>query len=138
MCTVSWSFVGLSPMNPGLQSLASPCGTFGEHSRKKTVLSTSTSIFPRHYHSVRAPYSSIHSFIHHRRCICLILAVDTSSINIHPCIANGAQHTLRQYEFISYPFHAVCVVVTVDRVGTVVKVLRYKSEGRWFDPRWCH
>jgi hypothetical protein len=21
---------------------------------------------------------------------------------------------------------------------TVVKVLRYKSEGRWFDPRWCH
>jgi hypothetical protein len=24
-----------------------------------------------------------------------------------------------------------------DRVSTVVKVLRYKSEGRWFDPRWC-
>jgi hypothetical protein len=22
--------------------------------------------------------------------------------------------------------------------GTVVKVLRYKSEGRWFDPRWCN
>ena len=22
--------------------------------------------------------------------------------------------------------------------GTVVKVLRYKSEGRWFDSRWCH
>jgi len=21
---------------------------------------------------------------------------------------------------------------------TVVKVLRYKSEGRWFDPSWCH
>jgi len=20
----------------------------------------------------------------------------------------------------------------------VVKVLRYKSEGRWFDSRWCH
>jgi hypothetical protein len=25
-----------------------------------------------------------------------------------------------------------------DRVSTVVKQLRYKSEGRWFDPRWCH
>jgi hypothetical protein len=25
-----------------------------------------------------------------------------------------------------------------DRSSTVVKVLRYKSEGRWFDPRWCH
>jgi hypothetical protein len=24
-----------------------------------------------------------------------------------------------------------------DRGRTVVKVLRYKSEGRWFDPRWC-
>ena len=25
-----------------------------------------------------------------------------------------------------------------DRDGTVVKVLRYKSEGHWFDSRWCH
>jgi hypothetical protein len=24
-----------------------------------------------------------------------------------------------------------------NRGGTVVKVLRYKSEGRWFDPGWC-
>ena len=25
-----------------------------------------------------------------------------------------------------------------DRVGTVVKVLCYKSEGHRFDPSWCH
>jgi hypothetical protein len=25
-----------------------------------------------------------------------------------------------------------------DRGSTVVKVLHYKSEGGWFDPRWCH
>jgi hypothetical protein len=25
-----------------------------------------------------------------------------------------------------------------DCGSTVVKVLRYKSEGRWFDFRWCH
>ena len=25
-----------------------------------------------------------------------------------------------------------------DRGGTVVKVLCYKSEGRWFDPRWFY
>ena len=25
-----------------------------------------------------------------------------------------------------------------DRGSRVVKVLRYKSEGRWFDSRWCH
>jgi len=26
---------------------------------------------------------------------------------------------------------------TGDRGSTVVKVLCYKSEGRWFDPGWC-
>jgi hypothetical protein len=25
-----------------------------------------------------------------------------------------------------------------DHGDTVVKVLHYKSEGCWFDPRWCH
>ena len=25
-----------------------------------------------------------------------------------------------------------------DRGGAVVKVLCYKSKGRWFDPSWCH
>ena len=25
-----------------------------------------------------------------------------------------------------------------DRGSTVVNVLCYKSEGRWFDPSWCH
>ena len=25
-----------------------------------------------------------------------------------------------------------------DRSSKVVKVLRYKSEDRWFDPSWCH
>ena len=28
--------------------------------------------------------------------------------------------------------------LTGDRGGTVVKVLCYKSEGRWFESRWCH
>ena len=25
-----------------------------------------------------------------------------------------------------------------DRGSTVVKVLCYKSQSRWFDPSWCH
>jgi hypothetical protein len=33
-----------------------------------------------------------------------------------------------------YNTHALCG----DRGSTVVKVLCYKSEGRWFDSRWCH
>jgi hypothetical protein len=31
----------------------------------------------------------------------------------------------------------VCIYIYI-RGGTVAKVLRYKSEGRWFDSRWCH
>ena len=32
----------------------------------------------------------------------------------------------------------VCVYqLTRNRGSTVVKVLCYKSEGRWFDPSWC-
>jgi len=31
-----------------------------------------------------------------------------------------------------------CTFVGIrDRGSTVVKVLCYKSEGRWFDPSWC-
>ena len=37
------------------------------------------------------------------------------------------------------PKHFVlCNTTVADRGSTVAKVLRYKSEGRWFDPRWCH
>jgi hypothetical protein len=33
----------------------------------------------------------------------------------------------------------ICGVFTLNTcVKAVVKVLRYKSEGRWFDHRWCH
>jgi hypothetical protein len=42
---------------------------------------------------------------------------------------------------IFHPFRNVNKLFTReqgDRGGAVVKVLRYKSEGRWFDSRWCH
>jgi len=29
-------------------------------------------------------------------------------------------------------------IISRDRGSTVVKALRYNSEGRWFDSRWCH
>ena len=31
----------------------------------------------------------------------------------------------------------VCVFVLGGRGSRMVKVLCYKSEGRWFDPSWC-
>jgi len=30
------------------------------------------------------------------------------------------------------------IFLVLNQHSTVVKVLCYKSEGRWFDPRWCH
>ena len=30
------------------------------------------------------------------------------------------------------------IVVIGYRGSTVIKVLCYKSVGRWFDPSWCH
>ena len=33
---------------------------------------------------------------------------------------------------------ALYMLCVVDRGNTVVKLLCYKSEGRWFDPSWCH
>ena len=34
--------------------------------------------------------------------------------------------------------NVICYMHMGDRGGTVVKALCYKSEGRWFDSRWCH
>ena len=34
----------------------------------------------------------------------------------------------------------MCIYIYIygNRGSTVVKVLYYKSEDRWFDPNWCH
>jgi len=31
----------------------------------------------------------------------------------------------------------IIIIIIGGRGGTVVKMLCYKSEGRWFDPSWC-
>ena len=37
-----------------------------------------------------------------------------------------------------YPQEILLVLISAgDRGGTVVRVLCYKSEERWFDPSWC-
>jgi len=41
------------------------------------------------------------------------------------------------YIFITY-FIVFYIYYNGDRGSTVVKMLCYKSEGRWFDPSWCH
>ena len=56
------------------------------------------------------------------------------------------ESTIKKKLFISAGGGSVAVTSNVhsstgrmrDCGGTVVKVLCYKSEGHWFDPRWCH
>jgi len=47
-------------------------------------------------------------------------------------------YTLAALSYLFLKFLLLCIVVLWDRGGTVVKVLCYKSEGRWFDSRWCN
>jgi len=50
---------------------------------------------------------------------------------IRCCRNAGCKYILaRSYNYI--------YVLTLFGGGTVVKVLSYKSEGRWFDPSLCH
>jgi uncharacterized protein YqkB len=46
--------------------------------------------------------------------------------------------TLPLYILSFMHFFLSDVMENTERGSTVVKVLRYKSEGRWFDPRLCH
>jgi len=43
-----------------------------------------------------------------------------------------------QYDFGGVEVFIEVNVTQGDRSSTVVKVLCYKSKGRWFDSRWCH
>jgi len=46
---------------------------------------------------------------------------------------------MEEYNGITLPFFTLThFILKGDRGGTVVKVLCYKSEGRWFDSSWCH
>jgi hypothetical protein len=55
-------------------------------------------------------------------------------LTLPPCIYNVLdypEHGRNKLLFNSGTYLPICC-------GTVVKVLCYKSEGRWFDSRWCH
>ena len=62
----------------------------------------------------------------------LLPRIPSSPYRLHIGQHSGLQFTT----FICYLHHATHNL-TGDRGSTVVKVLCYKSEGRWFDPSWC-
>jgi len=43
-----------------------------------------------------------------------------------------------KYYIVSWNISAFYLTYLGDRSSTVVKVLCHKSEGRCFDPSWCH
>ena len=55
----------------------------------------------------------------------------------------NCMNSLWFYKYIVLFFFGVRLIIPMlynflgDRGSTVVKVLCYKSEGRWFDSRWC-
>ena len=57
-------------------------------------------------------------------------------VKVNASQATSIYKLLRQTE--KNLFLKVILFASGDRGGTVVKVLCYKSVGRWFDPSWCH
>ena len=54
-------------------------------------------------------------------------------------LQNVSSSTCPSELLLSFHFIFVMnILLRGDCGGTVVKVLRYKLEGRWFDSRWCH
>jgi len=46
-------------------------------------------------------------------------------------------HSTLSYTYMHFLVKYGIIDQIGDRVSAVVKVLCYKSEGRWFDPIWC-
>ena len=60
----------------------------------------------------------------------------------HNCIISHTKMsnsfvTLKEWTALNTTVFLIITIFTGDRGGTVVKVLCYKSEGRWLDPSWC-
>ena len=68
-------------------------------------------------------YAGVYLLQNHSTCFGFLWH---SSSGVHQTVtaASGTSHSVR--------------ATTFRQRGTVVKALCYKSEGRWFDPRWFH
>jgi hypothetical protein len=72
------------------------------------------------------------------------LARKLTTLNFAACVLAVAyrEECVQQHNVCSYDrlqvISKILFLLLGDRGSTVVKVLRYKSEGRWFDSRWCH
>jgi hypothetical protein len=62
-------------------------------------------------------------------------ACGSAERNAKEVSSDGLTHYLPRYRAIG---NVLLMYLGTADGGTVVKVLCYKSEGRWFDFRWCH
>ena len=62
----------------------------------------------------------------------------TATLYLEVCLLNCFLRLQRDKgSYISVHTKREITIYVGDRGSTVVKVLCYKSEGRWFDSRWC-
>jgi hypothetical protein len=74
------------------------------------------------------PISGVSQFI------CQVLQIFYFVKNVSPYHVSRKINTSKFFDIVNYAIRDN----NGDRGGTVVKVLCYKSEGRWFDPNRCH
>jgi hypothetical protein len=67
--------------------------------------------------------------------------LDHHQANIYKKRQNAGAYSAKTLIFMGSHLHSLIVFIIITKTadgGTVVKVLRYKPEGRWFDSRRCH
>ena len=70
--------------------------------------------------------------LRHQKCIYY------KTYSVENSISNYYFHTINKCNGSDRIYFIMLVESGWNRGSTVVKVLCYKSEGRWFDPSWCH
>jgi len=109
-------------------------GGVSERSNLKMYLANSTSEIRLHYMTPKF------RFYLNEWHICTIL-IKSARLSVKFIANYLASHIyIYIYIYILYTIYIyiyIYINIVGDRGSTVVKLLCYKSEGRWFDPSWC-
>jgi len=97
-------------------------------------------VFDEFYFSLKAVYD-LNGKYEGRTCmyvLCMYVCMYVCMYNVcmYVCMCVLCMYELCMYYVCTYVFPDLPSVFG-DRGNTVVEVLCYESEGRWFDPSWC-
>jgi hypothetical protein len=96
------------------------------------------------HHTSQHCSTSLHLITHHNSATLHHISLHCNTSPHVTTPHHTSQHCNTSPHFTHYtyqhftPSHLHFTTLIWGTAVALVKVLRYKSEGRWFDPRWCH